>query len=103
MGNLIAFTETNNQTGVQQMLASLEVAHEHLMNRAASVGGRENRLSVAENILSGLELNEKELLSNVEDADVTELMTDLAQKQIIYESVLRSSSMIMQMNLTKFI
>ncbi|KAB1440253.1 flagellar hook-associated protein FlgL [Pseudodesulfovibrio senegalensis] len=103
MGNLIAFTETNNQTGVQQMLASLEVAHEHLMNRAASVGGRENRLSVADNILSGLELNEKELLSNVEDADVTELMTDLAQKQIIYESVLRSSSMIMQMNLTKFI
>ncbi len=103
MGNLIAFTETNNQTGVQQMLDSLKSAHEHLMNQAASVGGRENRLTVAENVLSGLELNEKELLSGVEDADIAELMTELAQKQIVYESVLRSSSMIMQMNLSKYL
>ncbi|WP_250645499.1 flagellar hook-associated protein FlgL [Salidesulfovibrio onnuriiensis] len=103
LGNLIAFTETNNQTGVQQMLASLEVAHEHLMNATASVGGRENRLTVANTILDGLELNEKELLSNVEDADISELMTDLAQKKIVYESVLRSTSMIMQLNLSKFI
>ncbi len=103
LGNLIAFAETNNQTGVQQMLASLETAHEHLMNAAASVGGRENRLEVADTILSGLELNEKELLSNVEDADISELLTELAQKKIVYESVLRSSSMIMQLNLSKFI
>lgn len=103
LGNLVAFTETNNQTGVQQMLGSLKVAHEHLMNSAASVGGREQRLEVATSILAGLKSNEEELLSSVEDADISELMTELAQKQIVYESVLRSSSMIMQLNLSKFI
>lgn len=103
MGNLIAFTETNNQTGIQQCLANLKNAEDHIMNQVAVVGGRENRLDVGETILDGLQLNEKKLISNIEDADVSELMTELAQQQIIYESVLRSTSMIMQMGLSKFI
>ncbi|AMK12148.1 flagellar hook-associated protein FlgL [Pseudodesulfovibrio indicus] len=103
MGNLVAFTETNNQTGVQQSLANLVKAQEHIMNSIAEIGGRENRLNVGANILEGLKLNEQTLLSSIEDADVSELMTDLAQQQIVYESVLRSTSMIMQLNLAKFI
>ena len=103
MGNLIAFLETNNQQGIQQSLANLGEVHKQIMNEAASVGGREHRLDVADNIIQGLELNEKERLSNVEDADIGELMTALSQQQIVYEAVLRSSSMIMQMNLMNFI
>lgn len=103
MGNLVAFTETNNQTGVQQCLANLKNVQSHIMNCAAEVGGRENRLQVGETILDGLKLNEQTLVSSIEDADVSELMTQLAQAQIVYESVLRSTSMIMQLNLGKFI
>lgn len=103
MGNLVAFTETNNQTGVQQALANLVEAQEHIMNKVADVGGRENRLSIGGTIIDGLKLNEQTLVSSIEDADVSELMTELAQQQIVYESVLRSTSMIMQLNLGKFI
>jgi len=103
MGNLVAFTETNNQTGVQQALANLSEVQAHIMNSAAEVGGRENRLEVSQTINDGLTLNEQELISSIEDADVSELMTQLAQQQIVYESVLRSTSMIMQLNLGKFI
>jgi flagellar hook-associated protein 3 FlgL len=103
MGNLVAFTETNNQTGVQQALANLTEAQEHILNSIAEIGGRENRLDVGETIIDGLVLNEETLVSSIEDADISELMTDLAQQQIIYESVLRSTSMIMQLNLGKFI
>ncbi|MEF2231359.1 MAG: flagellar hook-associated protein FlgL [Pseudodesulfovibrio sp.] len=103
LGNLVAFAETNNQTGVQQCLANLESAHEHLMNNVADVGGRLNRLTIGSSILDGLKLNEDTLLSSIEDADVSELMTDLTQQQIVYEAVLRSTSAIMQLNLSKFI
>ncbi|HKI81537.1 MAG TPA: flagellar biosynthesis protein FlgL, partial [Pseudodesulfovibrio sp.] len=103
MGNLVAFAETNNQTGCQQSLANLVKAQEHIMNSIAEVGGRQNRLAISENIVEGLKFNEKSLLSSIEDADVSELMTELAQQQIVYESVLRSTSMIMQLNLSKFI
>ncbi|MBU4475936.1 flagellar hook-associated protein FlgL, partial [Pseudodesulfovibrio aespoeensis] len=40
MGNLVAFAETNNQTGVQQMLENLTNAQSHIMNKLADVGGR---------------------------------------------------------------
>ncbi|MFH1914255.1 MAG: flagellar hook-associated protein FlgL [Pseudomonadota bacterium] len=103
MGNLVAFTETNNQTGVQQMLDNLNNAQAQILNKVADVGGRQNRLLVSENILTGLKFNEEALLSSIEDADVSELMTDLVQQQIVYEAVLRSTSMIMQLNLSKFI
>jgi flagellar hook-associated protein 3 FlgL len=103
MGNLVAFAETNNQTGCQQSLANLVKAQEHIVNSIAVVGGRQNRLAISQNIVDGLTLNEKTLLSSIEDADVSELMTELAQQQIVYESVLRSTSMIMQLNLSKFI
>ena len=103
LGNLVAFTETNNQTGIQQCLANLATAESHLLNAAADIGGRENRLTVGESIVDGLKLNEQTLLSSIEDADVSELMTDLAQQQIVYEAVLRSTSTIMQLNLSKFI
>ena len=103
MGNLVAFAETNNQTGIQQALANLSKAQAHIMNSVAEVGGRQNRLQIDETIIDGLELNEKTLLSSIEDADVSELMTELAQAQIVYEAVLRSTSMIMQLNLGKFI
>jgi len=103
MGNLVAFAETNNQTGVQQALANLKTAQEQIMNKVADIGGRENRLEVGGTIVDGLKLNEETLISSIEDADVSKLMTDLAQQQIVYESVLRSTSMIMQLNLGKFI
>ncbi|WP_027175920.1 flagellar hook-associated protein FlgL [Desulfovibrio aminophilus] len=103
MGNLIAFLETNNQQGVQQALASLTESQKHILNAAASVGGRENRLTVASTILDGLEFNENQRISSIEDADVSELLTQLSQQEIIYQAVLRSSSMIMQNNLLKYL
>lgn len=103
LGNLVGFLETNTQSGIQRCLASLTEAQAHIMNIAASVGGRENRLEVASTIVDGQKLNEQARLSSVEDADITELMTSLSQQQIVYEAVLRSSSMIMKMNLMDYL
>lgn len=103
LGELVGFLETNNQSGVQRCLAALDSSQAHLLNHAANVAGRENRLQIASTILSGLSLNEKERLSNVEDVDVGELMTKLAQQQISYEAVLKTSSMIMKMSLVSYV
>ena len=103
VGNLIGFLETNNQQGVQEALESLKRAQEQIMNRLASVGGRENRLEIATSTLDSLKLNEDERLSTLEDADVGDLMTELAQKQLIYEAVLQSSSLIMGMTLLDYV
>ncbi|MBU1003265.1 MAG: flagellar hook-associated protein FlgL [Proteobacteria bacterium] len=103
VGRLIGFMETNNQGGCQEALAELTPISERIMNYAARVGAAENRLQVASGILDTMRDNEKERLSSVEDADVTELMTNLANQQVVYETVLRSSSMVMRMSLVNFI
>ncbi|UZP67014.1 flagellar hook-associated protein FlgL [Desulfovibrio mangrovi] len=103
VGRLVAYTETNNQSGIQRALEDLDIASSHIMTQAASIGGRENRLEVAGNVLTTIELDEKARMSNIEDIDVAELMTKLAQQQLVYNSVLKSSAQIMQMNLSNFI
>ncbi|MFW5730043.1 MAG: flagellar hook-associated protein FlgL [Desulfonatronovibrionaceae bacterium] len=103
LGNLIGYLETNNQSGVQRTLEDIDLSLKNVNNELASIGSRENRLDIAESVLSGLTLNEKERMSKIEDADVAELMTKLANQQIIYEGVLRSSSNIMRMNLMNYI
>ena len=103
MGKLIAALENNDQAAIGQSLDNLTVSQSQLMNHAANVGARENRLVVTENILSGLDLNQKERLSNIEDADIAELMTDLNKQEVVYQAVLTSSSKIMKMSLLDYI
>ncbi|MFP4128254.1 MAG: flagellin, partial [Desulfonatronovibrio sp.] len=99
LGSFIGYLETNNQSGIQQSLEDINSGLEHTNKQLAAIGAKENRLNVSENMLSGLVLNETERLSKVEDVDMSKLMTDLVNQQIIYESVLKSSSTIMRMSL----
>ncbi|MFW5487021.1 MAG: flagellar hook-associated protein FlgL [Desulfovibrio sp.] len=103
MGRLIGYLETNNEDGVSQCVADLRQAHENVLNHDASVAGRENRLTVSKSIIAGLEFNETQRMSNIEDVDISELMTKLAQQQIAYQAVLKSSSMIMNMSLVNMV
>lgn len=103
LGKLVGYLETNTQSGCQEALDSLNEVSKHIMNVAAQVGARENRIDFAEDTLETLRLTEQDRMSAVEDIDIAQLMTDLANQQIVYETVLRSSSMIMRMSLANFI
>ncbi|MDO9084031.1 MAG: flagellar hook-associated protein FlgL [Humidesulfovibrio sp.] len=103
MGNLVAFLETNTQHGVQQCLESLSKSQQQVLTSVASVGGRENRLNITANILENLTLSENERISAEEDIDVGELMTKLAQQQVVYQAVHKSTSMNMQTHLMQYI
>ncbi|MFK4764820.1 flagellar hook-associated protein FlgL [Desulfobaculum sp. SPO524] len=102
IGEMVGYLETNNQQGCQESLEQIDAVSKHILTNAARVGAAENRLQITENTLGALKHNETSRLSDVEDADVSELMTQLANQQIIYETVLRSSSMIMRMSLANF-
>jgi len=100
---LIAFTECNNQSGIQQCLDDLTTAQQTVLTAAAKIGGKENRLDITKQVLSSQQLDKQQRLSYVDDVDSTELLTRLSQQELAYSTVLKSSAMIMQLNLTKFI
>jgi flagellar hook-associated protein 3 FlgL len=103
VGKLVAALENNDQQGCAEALDGLKTGHQYFTTQLASVGARENRLDVADTVLSGLKLNETERMSNVEDADLATLLTELANQQLSYEAVLKSSSMIMKMSLVNYL
>lgn len=103
IGKLVCFAENNNQEGFQKELANLEKAHNVILTSAASVGGRLDRAAVAKRSLEVIGDSETQALSGIEDVDFIELMNKISKQELIYQSVLKSSSMMMQFSLLNFI
>ena len=103
IGKLIGYLETNNQNGIQQCLADLDATMKHVTTYSANVSGRLSALEVARESLITDKDTQTAAMSALEDIDLTELLTKLTQQQLAYQTVLKSSSMIMQLNLTQFI
>ncbi len=103
VGKLIGYLETNNQDGIQQCLDDLKTSLNSVSTYASKVSGRMSALEVASESLITDKDTQTEAMSAIEDIDLTELLTKLTQQQLAYSTVLKSSSMIMQLNLTQYI
>jgi len=103
VGSFIGYLEGNNQEGCQRTLAALTKAEEKVLAEATRIGGMENRLEMAADVLSFQKLDQQERLSYTEDIDLTELLTKLTRQQLTYQTVLQSSSMIMQLSLANYV
>lgn len=103
VGAFIGYLEGNNQEGCQKTLAALTKAEQKVLSEATRIGGMENRLEMASDVLAFQKIDQDERLSYVEDVDLTELLTRLTRQQLTYQTILQSSSMIMQMSLAKYV
>jgi flagellar hook-associated protein 3 FlgL len=103
IGKAIAFLETNSQTGAQEILDMCMEVDSHIGVMRATIGARMNRTEAIAFQLDSLEIDENDRLSSLEDVDLSELMIRLSQQQLAYQSVLQSSSMIMQMSLMDYL
>lgn len=103
VGAFIGYLEGNNQEGAQKTLAALKVAEKQILSAATSIGGKENRIQTASDVLSFQKLDQQERLSYTEDIDLTELLTKLTRQQLTYQTVLQSSSMIMKLSLANYV
>lgn len=103
VGNLIAYAENNDSDGIAECQAQLTKCLEKIVTADARVGGMENRVTMAADVLSFEKIDQQERLSYTEDIDLTTLLNNLAKQELAYNTVLKSSSMIMQLNLTKFL
>ncbi len=103
VGQLIGFCQNNEQDGIGESLVTITAALEGMLTHEAEVGGLINRLDLAESMLASEKLDQESRLSYTEDIDLTELLNQLAKDELAYSTVLKSASMIMQTNLTKYL
>jgi len=103
VGKLVGYLETNNQQGCQEALTSLTTSQTQIVTAAASVGATINRVSAAKTMVQNLSDNTDSTMSGVEDADLTALVTKMAQQELAYSAVLKSSSMVMNLSLVSYL
>jgi flagellar hook-associated protein 3 FlgL len=84
-------------------LKALDSANDTLLNARAQVGALSDRLTTATNRLQSTEQSTTQLLSNVQDADMTQVMISFSTQQAAYQAALRAGAQIIQPSLMNFL
>jgi flagellar hook-associated protein 3 FlgL len=98
-GNTPADANALRGTDLQRLDTNLDT----LNGIRADVGARTNRLATAASRLSGLALNSTKLLSDTEDADMAQTITQYTTQQAAYSAALKAGANIVQTSLLDFL
>ncbi|HOP06912.1 MAG TPA: flagellar hook-associated protein FlgL [candidate division Zixibacteria bacterium] len=93
----------NDEEAIQGLLDDFDAAIENLLTARSSVGAKAKRLEITDSRLSELDLAYTERLSEVEDADLAELVTTLATQENNYQASLAAAAKIIQPSLLNFL
>ena len=93
----------DDQEGTGLLLQNLDDSIQQLLNYRATVGARAIRLDTTDNRLLDIEVSFTTMLSGVEDADITKLVTDLSTQENAYKAALMATAKIIQPSLLDFI
>ena len=99
---LLNALENNDQQGTGLLLEHIDNSLQHLLNQRATVGARSLRLESTHSRLVSQDLNFTKLLSDVEDADLTKVLTELTTFENNYQAALMASARIVQSSLLDF-
>ncbi len=95
--------ENDDQTGVGLLLGNFEDAISRTLDHRASMGAKAIRLESTEGRLINRKLMFTKRLSEIEDADMTQLITDLSTFENNYQAALYATSTIIQTSLLDFL
>ncbi len=106
LGSLMILSKAlraNDREITGQLIGNLDQGMQILLNTRAGVGAKVIRLETTDTRLSDLDYNFNKLLSEVEDADLTKVATDLAMQENAYNSALIATSKVIQPSLLDFL
>ena len=101
--DLIQGLNTNDSSAISSALDSLNQSMTQVTDTRADVGATLNRLDASESHLSDFKLNIQSLLSDTEDADLTQAITDLTAQQSAYQASLAVSAKIIPPSLLDYL
>lgn len=94
---------TGNLDGIRATLESLDQVHSKVTAERAKIG---SRIQGIENATQGLErhnITNSQLSANLEDADMAQVVSDLAKEETVFRSALQSSQKLVQPTLLDFL
>ncbi len=95
--------ENNDLTAIEASLFDLDESIEVALNTSADVGAKMNRLERTSERLLDMKNTAIKTLSDIEDANLAETITDFTLQQTALQASLESASRIMQLSLMDFL
>jgi flagellin-like hook-associated protein FlgL len=93
----------HDPAAVRATESGLDAAQEQISAARATNGFRAQQIDTASAVLAQLKLNLTSLASQAEDADMAEALVRLSYQELVLQSVMESSSKLLQTNLLNFL
>ncbi len=93
----------DNVSGIQNAMTRLDNHFDHISTKISDLGSKMIRMEIKGNILQTMDIANTERLSNIEDADITEAIIELKQKELAYQAALASSAKVMNLSLIDYL
>ncbi len=88
--------ETNDPSGIQAQIDNLKDANDQVQLGTTKSGARMNRMEVARSYQEDYDLRAADMLSKIEDADITKLVTDMATIQLALQASYKVTTVMTQ-------
>jgi flagellar hook-associated protein 3 FlgL len=95
--------EANDAQRITAQITKLDGAHDYLNNLHGAMGGRMQRLELTRSQLEGANVFLGQLVSEAEDVDITEAISQLQQNQVALEAGLQAGARVLQPSLLDFL
>lgn len=89
--------------GTQAELTNLDNAAGQVNSARAEVGSRMNRLTAASTINGDMQLSLTKVMSGLQDADYTQVISDLTKQQTAFQTAIAASAKIAQISLLDYL
>ncbi|WP_298266736.1 flagellar hook-associated protein FlgL [Geobacter sp.] len=101
--NLITALGSNNQAGVQAELPNLDAATAQVLSTRTDLGARMNRFDGAKGILEEMKYSLTKVLSDKQDIDFMQVVSDLSKQQTAYQAAVAASAKVSQVSLLDYL
>ena len=104
LGKLWAGMITNNRDMIQDAIPDLNNIEKNILYHDAEIGEKQNILNnFKANFLEDKKDSINKDLSKLQDADITEEMTNLAKQQMVYQATLKTAAMLTNLTILNYI
>lgn len=103
VNSFITALQTNDTAGIQSALGTLESSFAQVSDAVSDIGGKVNRLTAAKNDYSHNKLELRSIISGMEDADITKVISELQLSQVALEAAMRSASKVFDTNIFDYL
>jgi len=103
VSDLMTALNADDSAGIETAMGTLESAFTQITDTTASLGARITRLNATQSDLVNTRLNMRVTLSNIEDADITEVISRLKLSQVALEAAMTSAGRVFSLNIFNYI